>query len=393
MRIEFLGQGFTNQVNKPIGRYLIKNLTSGKFHSVTAISAFASSGGIKGLTNSVLSAKEQGAKINIIVGVDQKGTSKEALEALIDLKVNAFVFTQKEQIIFHPKIYLFEGNERSILIIGSSNLTINGLWLNVESSLLIEVENDSEDVSVIDDLKNYFEGLFNFTDPNLFILDKDLIEKLVKLNKLPMESERRKTHEKDEEVRKREKELVQKLIPKRSRIFPKGFFSFVKSENAKKKKPTNNPIAGKTKALSKGKLVWKRENLPGSSVQMAGKKTNPTGGLRLVQAKFEEEGKVIDQTNYFRKLFSDYDWTAASQNPFVEVTEVPFNISILEENLGVVTLKIRHKPTGEAGQGNYTTLISWGAVGEAIQEANLTGHAIFIYAPKDGSDVFHLEII
>jgi len=114
-----------------------------KFNSFTGISAFASESGIYGLSGHLNSAKKNFKNLNLIIGVDLEGTSKEALEEILALNINSYIFYQLEPPVFHPKIYLFEGDKEVKLILGSSNLTRGGLFTNVESSMLIEF--DSKD--------------------------------------------------------------------------------------------------------------------------------------------------------------------------------------------------------------------------------------------------------
>ena len=174
MKIQLLGQGYEKESANSVGNHLIKLLANKEFQSFTAISAFTSQAGITGLSTYINKAKEHLKVIRIITGIDQKGTSKEALEALIELDVKAYVFYQPSITIFHPKIYLFEGAKKYVLIIGSSNLTAQGLFSNIEASLLIKIDNE-EDNEVITQLKEYYKGLFDLTEPNLKELNKKLI--------------------------------------------------------------------------------------------------------------------------------------------------------------------------------------------------------------------------
>lgn len=107
----------------------------------------------------------------------------EALEELLALHIDAYVFYHPSITIFHPKIYLFEGADKSELIIGSSNLTSHGLFTNVEVSLLVSIDNLVEaDRKIVEQLKDYFKGIFDFTDPNLKKINKKIIADLVKAN-------------------------------------------------------------------------------------------------------------------------------------------------------------------------------------------------------------------
>lgn len=181
MNVRFLGQGYTTSVENAVGTLLVQYLSEEHFRSFTCISAFTSEAALKGLHSHLENAKHFFENLTFIVGIDQGGTSKSALIALNELEVSSFVFYQKEAPIFHPKIYLFEGRENR-LIIGSSNLTAQGLFGNVESSLLIEFSvGDTEAMALVQELKSYYSGLFNLTDPNLFKLTNKLIEELVEV--------------------------------------------------------------------------------------------------------------------------------------------------------------------------------------------------------------------
>lgn len=197
MKITFLGQGFDVGLSSPVGTRLMNFLSGESFSTFTFISAFASERGVSGLGPYILSAKRSYKHINIVVGIDEEGTSKEALEAILNLSVNAFIFYQAEPPIFHPKIYLFEGPEATKLILGSSNLTARGLYSNIENSLLIEFDKgDKEGEVLLRDLKNYYKSLFDFSDPNLFPITKETIGQFVEAGIVINEAEVRRKYEK-----------------------------------------------------------------------------------------------------------------------------------------------------------------------------------------------------
>ena len=163
--IQLLGQGYESLSNNAVGNHLIRLLSDKEFNSVTIITAFISEAAVNGLFPYIEEAKTHLNETKIITGIDQHGTSKEALEALIDWNVNAYVFYQPSVTIFHPKIYLFEGSEKTTLIVGSSNLTSQGLFSNIEASLLLNIENSNEkDFATIVELKNYYKELHSIPD-------------------------------------------------------------------------------------------------------------------------------------------------------------------------------------------------------------------------------------
>jgi HKD family nuclease len=388
MEIQLLGQGYEEESLNSVGTHLIKLLADEEFESFTAISAFVSQVGIMGLSKHINKAKEHLKTITIITGVDQKGTSKEALDSLIELGVNAYVFYQPSITIFHPKIYLFEGNKKSVLIIGSSNLTAQGLFSNIEASLLITIDND-EDKKIIAQLKEYYKGLFDLTEPNLKELDKKLIKGLLKAKVVPLEEERKAIQDKAKKSTNKETEkLIYQIFPKRAIAKVPPEFR-IKRKAGKTKKKNISSLSLGIKSVQKGVVAWQRKGLPASSVQ-ASPGGNPTGGLRLVQAKFKIGEKVIDQTTYFRNtVFSNLTWWTDGKS---EIANASFQIIIGGKSLGIHVLQIRHKPSGEAGQGNYTTLISWGTIGEDIRKANLKGKTLTLFYPYSKNNPYTIEI-
>jgi HKD family nuclease len=196
MKIWLLGQGFESESPDSVGHHLVKSIADRKFDRFTCIVAFSSASGVAGLEKHLLSATHL-KEMTVITGVDQQGTSEEALQLLKSSGVNAYVYHHAEHTIFHPKIYLFEGKKHSRLIIGSSNLTASGLFTNVEASILVDVDNAvAEDAKVVADVRAYFKSLFDRTDPNLQAVSDILIDKLKEEQLLPTEEQRADTHEK-----------------------------------------------------------------------------------------------------------------------------------------------------------------------------------------------------
>jgi hypothetical protein len=158
--------------------------------------------------------------------------------------------------------------------------------------LLVSIDNSVEaDRKIVEQLKDYFKGIFDFTDPNLKKLNKKIIDDLVKAKVVPTEAERKAAQDKAEKAERKETENII------SKIFPKRAIAKIPSEFRGTKKPTTKTAvataAAAGSASAKGKLVWTRKKLPSSSVQGGGSGTNPTGGLRLVQDDFISGGKRL----------------------------------------------------------------------------------------------------
>ncbi len=96
MKISFLGQGLENASVNAVGNHLMNFLSSKAFDTFTGISAFASESGIFGLSECIKSACNNFKSLNLIVGIDLEGTSKEALEEILGLNINSYIFYQQE---------------------------------------------------------------------------------------------------------------------------------------------------------------------------------------------------------------------------------------------------------------------------------------------------------
>jgi len=103
--------------------------------------------------------KQKEGRIRFYLGVDLNSTSKEVLEQLLTLNIESYVVYSPNSIIYHPKIYAFEGNKVTRAIIGSSNLTESGLFQNVEATVCIDFENDDEEGSkFLADIYDHFNS-------------------------------------------------------------------------------------------------------------------------------------------------------------------------------------------------------------------------------------------
>jgi HKD family nuclease len=149
-----------------------------------ALVGFASASGFRRLEVGLARFLSKGHSFYCIVGIDLGGTGREALQYLIDLKreytnrVDARVFSVgNNQMIFHPKVYWFDGADEKVVVVGSSNATVGGLDHNFETSIEIRL-NDADDV-----LANEFDVLWmTYSTPlpplepsNLVTVDRRLV--------------------------------------------------------------------------------------------------------------------------------------------------------------------------------------------------------------------------
>lgn len=92
MKSKIIGQGYNLDENTSAAKELIELFDSGKYDKFTCLVAFASYGGVTALAPHILRAKTNDVKIKIILGIDQKCTSKEALEEVLSWGVDSYIY-------------------------------------------------------------------------------------------------------------------------------------------------------------------------------------------------------------------------------------------------------------------------------------------------------------
>ncbi len=229
MKLKFIGQGLDPDSDVTAGNFIIDSLVSENYNSFNAFVAFVSTGGLKNIINEMLAFKEAGREIKLYLGVNLNATSKEALEKLLELEIESYVVYSPNNIIYHPKIYAFEGNETTRAIIGSSNLTESGLFQNIEASVCVDFESDDENgKEFLADIYDHFNAIINQEHPSCQLLTQDVLEILIESKVvLPEATSRAKSNkinkefgQKETKVNTRLLELFGKVKAKRP---PKGF--------------------------------------------------------------------------------------------------------------------------------------------------------------------------
>lgn len=131
-------QLFSN-LNYPIGNVINQEIQNAD--NIQIAVAFLKYSGIKVIEKSLNQCLDNGGKFELIAGLDFKTTDSKSLRYLLELKkkntnVKFYCFgdrsNNKTNIVFHPKIYLFEKGKETTGIVGSTNLTQGGLMTNFE---------------------------------------------------------------------------------------------------------------------------------------------------------------------------------------------------------------------------------------------------------------------
>jgi HKD family nuclease len=261
MNIKFIGQGLDPESDITAGNFIIDSLESENYSSFNAFVAFVSTGGVKNIIDEMLAFKEAGGEVKLYLGVNLNATSKEALEKLLENEIESYVVYSPNNIIYHPKIYAFEGNEKTRAIIGSSNLTESGLFQNIEASVCVDFEsNDENGNEFLADIYDHFNAIINQEHPSCQLLTQEVLEILIESHVvLPEAASRAKSNKinkefgyKETKVNTRLLELFGKVKTKRP---PKGFRKTVVKKELIAGEETNEVnVVDKTTELVAGSM-------------------------------------------------------------------------------------------------------------------------------------------
>jgi hypothetical protein len=127
----------------------------------------------------------------MVIGVDEDITTKQALELVLTYSTVAYVFNNPVS-TFHPKVYLFETpKQRAVAFIGSSNLTVGGLFTNYEANVGLEFDlTIASDQAAYAEVLAIFQNATNVTTGNAKRLDQSLLNDLMQVRLVANETRR-----------------------------------------------------------------------------------------------------------------------------------------------------------------------------------------------------------
>ncbi|MDA3880575.1 MAG: phospholipase D family protein [Prolixibacteraceae bacterium] len=261
MDLKFIGQGLDPDSNLTAGNYIINSLESENYSTFNAFVAFVSLSGLNNIIDQLLEFKNRGSEIKLFIGVNLNATSKEALELLLEHEIESYIVYSPNNIIYHPKIYAFEGDNLKRAIVGSSNLTESGLFQNVEASICVDFESDNESGNeFLSDIYDHFNSIINLNNPSCQRLTDEVLEVLLESKVVLPEAVNRAKNNKvsrefgqtDTKTNKRLNDLFGKLKRKRP---PKGYKKVVIKKDLKKAEASFDiTIVNESTELSAGSM-------------------------------------------------------------------------------------------------------------------------------------------
>ncbi len=397
---------YHSQTGSSLLDLLVAELTSETWHTLQIAVAFLrQSGNFGRLLAAMQQFLSQGGLITLTAGADSFSGQAEGsdYEAVTGLLTHLGMFSEfylylyhEPSRTFHPKIYLFSNNQQAMLFIGSSNWSRGGLFNNVEANVRLHLDLHREaERQQFETLQTYFREYW--ADVSQPSLAGQGFARRVTLDNLDQFTPylRSPASRKAASAKAGKTERTPPVSPFGGRTIKTRAAGRVARPQAPPAEIAVPPqiVVEDFAAADKGRLLWEKKKLPPSDVQrQAG---NVIGGIRLTQARFEVNSQRINQTTYFRHdVFGHLNWTIGVHPPKKrEAVQVLFWVNLLGQDYGVQSLIVSHKPSGEAGQGNYTTLLHWGVLATTVQELSLVGRTFRLYAPLDGqAEPFFIEV-
>ena len=134
-----------SNLNYPIGNIVNQELQNA--NSAKMAVAFLKYSGVKVIEQSLNICLKNNGAVEIIAGLDFKTTDPQSMHYFIQLQkqvpnLKFYCYgdkgKNKTDVVFHPKIYLFEKGRETTGIVGSTNLTRGGLLTNFEVNVVIK---------------------------------------------------------------------------------------------------------------------------------------------------------------------------------------------------------------------------------------------------------------
>ena len=359
--------------------------------------AFVTESGVSAVAKELKSVAKAST---FFVGIRNDITSVQALRRLLQIGVRVFAVDTASRIkIFHPKVFLVKGEKDALAIIGSANMTFNGLHNNIEASAFLTLDlKDTQDKSFIESsLKLLDQMPIRFPDHVFKVKDMAHVDKLFDEGRLvdedvvvaPAVTSSVRRGDRD---RLAPMKLSHHTPPDRKRRMVQA------KSSAATTTPMPTPAASvaapaPTVGIPQFVRIWESRELKERDLNIpSGKRTNATGSM--LWKKGATQG--IDQRHFFRdKAFANLNWQKDPAKPHIERTEANFQLVVKGLNCGIFKLKLSHNTVTTSAsyrQSNSMTQVHWGSALGFIAKRDLLGRVMFLYRKNGNPPEFMIEV-
>lgn len=180
MRIEVIPQVELGSVSRlRVGDFLNKAISDDQYQLFRFAVAYMRLSGLDRLGPSIETLLNRGGHVSGAVGIDEEITSVEALEMLAHMSSDSTIFYTVSGFIYHPKLYIISGEKQAVAVVGSPNLTSDGLFRNVEFATAIHLDFESTiDFEVYRQYEAFINELLNTRHTNVQPVTEDVLQVL-----------------------------------------------------------------------------------------------------------------------------------------------------------------------------------------------------------------------
>jgi hypothetical protein len=182
----------------PLGEVLLMAFADTTWTTVWASVAYVRTSGVKHVSGSLQNFGLRAiGDSKLVVGIDQQGSSLEALEELYLILAGwggeLFILRNPSgspSPTFHPKLWYFTngGRSRALLIAGSGNLTEGGLYTNYEVGSATVLDSSAvTDAALMTEVQTMFNAWTNPHEPHVLRVDVHVLQTLHNSGELPGE--------------------------------------------------------------------------------------------------------------------------------------------------------------------------------------------------------------
>lgn len=180
MHIEAIPQIELGNISRlRVGDVLNRIIADSSYQRFRFAVAYMRLSGLDRLGASIDGLLNRNGHISGAIGVDDHVTSIEALESLSAVSSDSTIFYTTSSFIYHPKLYLLNGDKQAVAVIGSANLTSDGLFRNIEVATAIHLNLESKaDLEIYEQYDIFMNELLDTSYPNVQPLSDNVLRTL-----------------------------------------------------------------------------------------------------------------------------------------------------------------------------------------------------------------------
>lgn len=357
---------------------------------------FAQEAGVEALEVAI---RPVASHTKVFVGIRNGITSRQAVKRLLRLGAEVYaVDTASRDRIFHPKLYLVvDDGEEAGLIIGSANLTHQGLHNNIEASTQIMLDlHDANERAFVEGTLRSFDEMLRSHPRHVFQINDDAdLDALFDSGRLEDETEVSapsvastvRSGDRDSLPRMRLHQVARPRLrrPARRPAAPR--------RAVPARATVTRPAPRPTLPTEDYHLIWESRALTERDLNVpSGATTHRTGSM--LWKKGAAEG--IDQRHFFRDdVFDGLVWTSDRKLPHIERARASFEIVIKNLNYGKFMLQVSHNTSTTSKayrQNNAMTQLHWSLALPIVARRDLLDRTMSLYRKETNPPEFLIEI-